>query len=151
MSKHFKFWRRWLIVVIVAWLAFSLALLMAPGLTRQFFGMLIYQAPAAIEAFGPAAVAYISLLHAVLGAVMFGWGTALLAVVVGPFKQLSWQAWLTLAGSLLAWFIPDSLYSLHSGFWQNAAFNLVFAVLFAIPLLACYSECLENRHAMGAK
>ncbi len=151
MTKHFEFWRRWLTVVILAWLVFSMGLVLAPELTRQFFGLLIYQSPAAIDGFGPAAVAYISLLHAVLGAVMFGWGAALLAVVIGPFKQLSWQAWLTLAGSLLAWFIPDTLYSLHSGFWQNAAFNMVFAVFFAIPLLACYSECLENRHTMGAK
>ena len=150
MTQHFEFWRRWLILVILGWLAFSISLVLLPELTRQSFGLMIYQSPAAIDAFGPAAVAYISLLHAVLGAVMCGWGIALLAIVISPFKRRSYQAWLTLAGSLIAWFVPDTLYSLHSGFWQNASFNGVFAVLFAIPLMACYSVCSDNRHGVDA-
>ena len=138
---HFEFWRRWLIVVLIAWLIFSLALVVAPQLTRQFFGLLIYASADAIDAFGPAAVAYISLLHAVLGAVMFGWGAALICIVIGPLKRRSFQAWLMLVLSLSAWFIPDTAYSMWSGFWPNAVFNMVFLVLFAIPLLACYPAC----------
>lgn len=141
MAPHFKFWQRWLMVVTLSWMVFSLALVVAPRLTRQFFGLLIYASPDKIDTFGSAAVAYISLVHAVLGAVMFGWATALLCVVMGPFKQRSFQAWLTLVVSLTAWFIPDTAYSLWSGFWQNAAFNMVFVVLFAIPLMATYGAC----------
>jgi hypothetical protein len=141
MTAQFKFWQRCLIVVLLAWMAFSLALVVAPSLTRQFFGLLIYASPDTIATFGSTAVAYISLVHAVLGAVMFGWATALLCVVMRPFKLRSFQAWLTLVVSLTAWFIPDTAYSLWSGFWQNAAFNMVFIVLFAIPLMATYGAC----------
>ncbi len=139
MTMRFKFWQRWLIVVMLAWMVFSLTLVAAPHMARQFFSLLIYASPNTIDTFGSTAVAYISLVHAVLGAVMFGWATALLCVVMGPFKQRSLQAWLTLAASLTAWFIPDTAYSVWSGFWQNAAFNIVFIVFFAIPLIATYS------------
>lgn len=45
-----------------------------------------------------------------------------------------------IAASLLAWFLPDTGFSLWSGFWQNALFNLGFAVLFLVPLAATYSQ-----------
>ena len=32
--------------------------------------------------------------------------------------------------------MPDTLYSLLSGFWPNAVLNAGFALLFAVPLLA---------------
>jgi hypothetical protein len=145
MTKQFSFWRPWLIVATLCFMAFSVALLLAPNLTRQVFGLLIYAMPESINAFGTAAVAYISLVHAVLGAVMFGWGVALLCTVLGPFKRMSSHAWQTLAVSLTAWFIPDTAYSLWSGFWQNAAFNGVFIAIFAIPLVATYSACRSHR------
>jgi hypothetical protein len=141
MTKQFSFWRRWLIVATLCFMAFSLALVVAPNFTRQFFSLLIYAVPESINAFGGAAVAYISLVHAVLGAVMFGWGVALLSIVLGPFKRMSLEAWQTLAASLAAWFIPDTAYSLWSGFWQNTVFNGVFITLFAIPLIATYEAC----------
>ncbi len=141
MTVQFKFWQRWLIVVLLAWMAFSMALVLAPGLTRQFFGLLIYASPEKLNTFGTEAVAYISLLHAVLGAVMFGWAWALLWVVMGPFKQMSSQAWLTLSVSLAMWCLPDTAYSLWSGFWHNAAFNAVFVVLLGTPLIFTYRAC----------
>ncbi len=42
--------------------------------------------------------------------------------------------------SLVAWFIPDTVFSIISGFWENAVQNFVFAVLFAIPLVALYCQ-----------
>ena len=69
-------------------------------------------------------------------AVMFGWGVAFLLVLFGPFRRGSVQAWRTLVISLLAWFIPDTLYSLSVGFWQNALLNMAFALLFGPALAA---------------
>ncbi len=146
MQSNFAFWRRWLVVVTLGFMAFSINLVLAPRLTRQVFSLLIYASPETIDAFGGAAVAYISLVHAVLGAVMFGWGTAMLFMILGPLSRKSFDAWLTLAVSLTAWFIPDTAYSLWSGFWQNAVFNGVFMLLFAIPLAATYRVCrLQGR------
>jgi hypothetical protein len=34
--------------------------------------------------------------------------------------------------------VPDTAFSLGTGFWQNAVLNAVFVVLFAVPLAATY-------------
>lgn len=144
MTKSFLFWWRWLVVVTLCFMTFSIMLVLAPHFTRRFFSLLIYASPEKINAFGSEALTYISLLHAVLGAVMFGWGMALLLTVLRPFKSMSLQAWQTIAASMAVWFTTDTAYSLWSGFWQNAAFNCVFIVLFAIPLIATYKTCRQR-------
>jgi hypothetical protein len=97
---------------------------------------MIYSSAARISEFGEPAVSYIRLVHAVLGAVMVGWGAALLFVLFGTFRENPSIGWKTVTGSVVAWFIPDTMFSLWSGFWQNAILNTVFMVLFAIPLIA---------------
>ena len=78
------------------------------------------------------------MVHGVLGAVMCGWATALLFIVIGPFGRGSWEAWLTISVSLTAWFVTDTAFSLWTGFWRNAILNLVIATLFAVPLAATF-------------
>lgn len=119
-------------------MAFGLALVLLPGLAREGFSLLIYADGGRLEAFGAEAVAYISLVHAVLGAVMFGWGIALLLVVRGPFARGEREGWQIIVVSVSAWFVSDTAFSLWSGFWQNAVLNFVFIVLFAVPLAATY-------------
>jgi uncharacterized membrane protein YhaH (DUF805 family) len=51
--------------------------------------------------------------------------------------------------SLLVWFIPDTTFSIASGFWQNAILNLVFAILFLIPLTALYRQTHERGVSPG--
>ncbi len=132
------FWFRWLVAVTIGLMVFGLGMILAPGLARKGFGLLVYASADHIATFGAQAVAYISLVHAVLGAVMFGWGVALLFVVSGPFRRGSREGWQIVAVSVAAWFIPDTAFSLWSGFWQNAVLNLVFVVSFAVPLAATY-------------
>jgi uncharacterized membrane protein YhaH (DUF805 family) len=134
--SRFLFWWRWLVVVTLGVLLFGITLIVAPEFTRRFFGLLLFSAPETLATFGSPAVAYLTLLHGVLGAVMVGWAVALLFVLIGPFRQRSKQGWLALVVPLLAWFVPYTALSLWSGFWPNAALNLVFAVLFAVPLAA---------------
>ena len=130
------FWWRWLIAATVFVLVFSIAMVVIPEPVQRMFSLLYYSSPESIDAFGAPAVAFIMLLQGVLGAVMFGWGVALLLVLLGSFRRGSREGWTIIAVSLAAWFIPDTTYSLWSGFWQNAVFNLVFLVVFAIPLVA---------------
>ncbi|CAE6761242.1 hypothetical protein [Nitrospira defluvii] len=137
------FWWRWLIVVTAGVLVFGLSMVVAPGLTRQFFSLLVFSSAGTIGALGEPAVTYIALVHGVLGAVMIGWGIALLFIVLSPFRRGSRDGWYTLAVSVAAWFIPDTVFSLWSGFWHNAVLNVVVAVLFAIPLAATYPVFLE--------
>ncbi len=114
---------------------------LAPGLTRRLFSLLAFGTPEAIDSLGDPAVPYVSLVHAVLGAVMVGWGVALLLIVWGPLRRRSHEAWWTVSLSLAAWLIPDTAFSLWFGFWQNAVLNAVVAVLFGVPLAATYRVC----------
>jgi len=82
-------------------LLFGITLIVAPEFTRRFFGLLLFSSPKAWAGFGAPAVAYITLVHGVLGAVMVGWGVALLFVLLGPFRHRSKQGWLALVVSLL--------------------------------------------------
>jgi len=144
--KHEQvFWWRWLVVVTLGVMAFGLSMVFAPDLIRKLFGLLVFSSSAGLDAFGGPANEYIMMVHAVLGAVMFGWGAALLFVLFGPFRSGSFHGWLTLCVSLSAWFVPDTAYSLWSGFWQNAVLNSAMAILFAIPLAATYRASRQAR------
>jgi uncharacterized membrane protein YhaH (DUF805 family) len=132
------FWSACLLAVTVGVMLFGLALVFAPGLSRQGFSLLVYADTERIAGFGPHPVAYIELVHAVLGAVMFGWGVALAFIIRRLFARGAPDGWTIVAASVGAWFVPDTAFSLWSGFWQNAALNLVFLVLFAVPLAATY-------------
>lgn len=132
------FWVLWLSVACSGVAAFGLLLVLAPKLAAQGFSVLVYAQPERIAGFGKEALEYIQLAHAVLGAVMFGWGAMLLLVVRGMFARGVPGSWFVVTVSLTAWFAPDTVFSLWSGFWQNAVLNVAFAVLFAVPLVATY-------------
>lgn len=132
------FWTRWLRVVVLCVAAFGLLLVLAPQLTRQGFSLLLYADTQSIGAFGAEATRYIELVHAVLGAVIFGWAIALWLVTNRFFARGERIGWQIVAISVMAWLVPDTAYSLWSGFWQNAALNAAFGVLFAAPLVATF-------------
>ena len=132
-------WFRWLLVVIIGVMLFGACMMLAPDLIRQFFSWLLYASPDAIASrFSLEAVAYLTLLHGVLGAVMFGWGALMLMVLHGPFRRGAQEGWNMLAISVILWFVPDTAFSVWTGFWQNALLNTSFAILFLIPLAATY-------------
>ena len=135
-SDSGRFWLSWLRVATILLIAFGLFLVIAHGLALKGFSLLVYSSSERISGFGDEAADYIALAHAVMGAVMVGWGTALLLVLRGPMKRNVREGALIFAISLTCWFIPDTIFSVASGFWQNAVLNLSFAVLFAIPLVA---------------
>ncbi len=132
------FWVIWLSIASLGIVVFGLLLVLAPTLATQGFSLLLYAQPAHIEGFGKEAVEYIQLTHAVLGAVMSGWGLMLLAFVRSMFARDVPGAWFIIAASMSVWFVPDTLFSLWSGFWQNAVLNTIFAILFAVPLFNTY-------------
>jgi hypothetical protein len=137
-SRPSSFWITWLLVVAAGVVAFGLVLVLAPFLARQGFSLLVYASPDRIDAFGQEPVRYISLAHAVIGGVMVGWGTALFYVTKTLLAGGSRIAWNLVALSVVAWFVPDTSYSLLSGYWQNALLNTLFLALFALPLWAIW-------------
>lgn len=128
----------WLRLASLAVAVFGGVVVLAPELARQGFSLLVYADRQRIGLFGAQAGAYIALVHAVLGSVMVGWGLALWLVVRGPFAHGARHAWTTVALSVGAWFVPDTAFSLWSGFWQNALLNLGFATAFVFPLAATW-------------
>ena len=111
------------------------------GLTRRLFSLLVFASPETIDGFGTAPARYVALAHGVLGAVMVGWGAALLMLLFGPFRRGSREAWAMIVVSLALWFVLDTMVSFFAGFWQNAVLNVVLAVLFTVPLSATYRAC----------
>lgn len=140
-SRPALVWTIWLTVVSIGVALFGLLLVIAPALARVGFSLLIYLDADHVSSFGLEATAYIGLAHAVLGSVMIGWGSTLVLVVRKQFAKGSWLGWQIIAISVSAWFVPDSVYSIWSGFWHNAVLNVVFAVLFLVPLMATYRVC----------
>ncbi|MFH1719834.1 MAG: hypothetical protein ABIJ25_09685 [Pseudomonadota bacterium] len=138
MEPRLLFWWRWLVVATCAVLVFGLSMVLLPEPTQKLFNYIYLSSPQGSTTFGESAIAYITFISAVLGAVMFGWSVALLYVLFGPFRRRQIEGWRTLAVSLVAWFIPDTAFSLWSGFWQNAVLNTIMLVLFLIPLAATY-------------
>ncbi len=143
-SRHL-FWYRWLVVVDAAVILLGVAMVLAPGPLQQVLGLIEYGSADHIAGFGRPAVAYIRFAHAVLGAVMAGWGVCMLLVLYGRFRLAAWDGWITLAGSLAVWFALDTSHSLWSGFWPNAILNTALAVLFTIPLAATCRACYIRR------
>jgi uncharacterized membrane protein YqaE (UPF0057 family) len=137
-------WVTWLTVVSAGVVLFGLSLVMLPDAARRGFSLLVYSDAGHISSFGDEAARYVALAHAVLGSVMTGWGVALILVVRGQFARGSRFGWQMISGSVLAWFLPDTAFSLWSGFWQNAVLNVLFFVLFLAPLAATYRICREE-------
>lgn len=140
-----RFWVAWLTAVTIGVLLFGLFLIVAPSLGRDGFSLMVYGSTGRISEFGDEAARYIELAHAVMGAVMVGWGTALLLVLRGPMRRDEGAGLRIFAISLACWFVPDTIFSLASGFWQNAVLNLVFGILFAVPLVALRRQATDER------
>lgn len=133
-------------VVTVGVLAFGISMVLLPGPTQKLFNLLMFSSIEGNPAFGEAAMAYITFIYAVLGTVMFGWGVSLLYALLGPFRRGEAEGWRMVAVSVVAWFVLDTSYSVWAGFWQNTMLNLVFAVAFAVPLVATYKVFNEARN-----
>lgn len=130
------FWRRWLLAVAAGTAVFGLSMVLAPGPVEDFFNWMIFGDPARPEGFTDEAADYLRFTYGVLGAVMFGWMLLIAAVVAGPMARGESWAWTAVAISFAAWLVADTSHSLATGYAENAAFNGVFAVVFAIPLIA---------------
>lgn len=135
-SRPPRLWILWLLGATAGVVAFGAVLVLLPALARQGFSAMLYAKPGFIEAWEPEAVRYVSLAHAVMGGVMVGWGTALFMLTRVLLARGSRVAWQIIVVSVAAWYLPDTGYSLLSGYWQNAVLNTVFAALFAVPLWA---------------
>ena len=73
------------------------------------------------------------VLNAVLGGVMIGWGVLMFVVCDELHKSSRLVRGMMV--SLLCWFIADSTGSFVSGVYGNIVLNVMFLVMFMVPLL----------------
>ncbi|MBW4687573.1 MAG: hypothetical protein KME40_21280 [Komarekiella atlantica HA4396-MV6] len=138
MNLWFRFWWYWLIIATCGVTIFGISLVILPDFMQLFFNAMFFSPLQAHTTFSNIAHSYIKFLYGVLGAVMVGWSVTLLFILVGPFHRGQREAWYAMTVSVLVWFMLDSSLSISTGFWQNAVFNTIFLVFFAIPLTATY-------------
>jgi hypothetical protein len=139
VNRQLDFWWYWLIIVASGVIVFSFSMVIAPNLVQQLlFDTMFFSSAQMQTIFGNTAASYILFMYRVLGAVMIGWMISLLFILAGSFRQGERQGWYAVTASIMVWFLIDSGFSISTGFWQNAVFNVIFFVLFIIPLAATY-------------
>jgi hypothetical protein len=139
-----------LAAVLLGTALFGAVLMLAPRFTRQGFGLLMFNNAQHINSFAPEAVAYISLVHGVLGAVMVGWALAMLGVLVWLWSLAPRWAWRVVALSVGGWLVVDTTFSLSVGAWQNALLNSGFGAFFALGLFCARPRQPNPRQAKVA-
>jgi hypothetical protein len=113
--------------------SFSLLLPLAPKAGAGAFTLMIYGDTSFPRGFSAEAVSYIRLTNAVLGAVMAAWFVTMFVLLrrlgLAPAVRSA------LLIGLTVWFVPDTTYSIASGYWQNAVLNSVMLALLMPALL----------------
>lgn len=136
MDRRFRFWWWWLVALAAGTVVSGLALVVFPVATGPLASRVFLGSSDKIAGFGSEGVAYSRFVSAILGAVIAGWSAAILYALLVPFKRGDLDAWRLIAVSLAVWFVPDTAYSLISGFWPNAVVNCASLLLFVVPLAA---------------
>jgi hypothetical protein len=129
-------WWRGLVFAIAFTVLFGLAMVYLPAPTQWYFNSLIFAR--ADSPFDADSTRYIVFSFGIIGAVIAGWGVALLGLVWVPIRRGERWALTAFTASFALWFLVDSIFSITSGYWQNAVSNLAFLVLFAVPLVGAY-------------
>jgi hypothetical protein len=136
-------WDRLLEVAVVLVGVSGAVFVVAGTLTTSLFEWIVFGSAESPIPVG-AAARYVTFVYGVLGAVMVGWACLLWPLVRGPIRRRESWAWSAIAASVGVWFVVDSTLSLASGFGENALLNLVFAIAFAVPLLAIRRDGLSS-------
>jgi hypothetical protein len=133
-----RFWQTWLLCWCVGVLAFGVIMMSASIETgsapvRLLYEILLQPLPTPMSS-------HLRFANGLMGAVVIGWGTTVLILVrhsVRVERSMATIIWRSLMSGLSIWFVADSTISLLNGFWPNAIINLVFFILFVIPVLRC--------------
>ena len=131
------FWFRWLQVVTIGVILYGVGLIVMPGFALDFFSLIFFSKTGGFQAqYSPEAIHYISFIHGDLGSIIIGWGVTIFLILNGPFLRAEKGGWAMFAWSMAAWFVFGAVHSYYAGFWHNIVFNLLFLLLYAIPLMA---------------
>ena len=143
----FRFWYTWLL--IASWLIIFFGLYLVAFTRTSLFSPLdslisrSFEIPNDLTA-PPKLLVW---LCGVLGATMIGWGIFVWFIVNGPLLRKERWAWFAMTIGMIAWFIPDTLISVICGANFNAVLNVMFLLLFLVPLIFIYKDFKEVPYA----
>lgn len=130
------FWQNWLGVWCASAATVGIILAGAGFESTSGPAHLYFQIAGRAEGFSPTPEMRLALT--VLGGVMVGWGLTLWTAIQAALKLGHREArpvWHMLTVAMVAWFIIDSTFSVHTGFWRNAAVNALFFAGFLLPVV----------------
>lgn len=129
-------WATWMTLWVEATLVFGVAMVAWKGISGELYNWVLFGSTSTPAPFSPEAVDYQRMLFAVLGAVLIGWMVLLLAVVRGPFRRGEAWAWPAVVGSVVGWYVVDSVASVALGYPENAVVNTLMLAAGVPPLVA---------------
>mgnify|MGYP001219763364 CR=1 FL=1 len=138
MNTQTTFFWRWLILVIIGTLLFGLNMIFLPNVTNGLFNAMFFPNTDINQIFSETAQHYLQFTYGVLGAIMVGWASLMLYIALRPFRRGEREAWTMITTSIIIWFVVDSAYSLYMGYIPNVVLNIIFLILYLIPLGATY-------------
>ena len=125
---------RWLLAGLIGVIAFGLAFVLLPDLMQQLFNWLLFGSTE--SPFSAEVNDYLVFVYGVLGAVVVGWAITMFYVANGAYRNGEKSALMGLAVPLIVWYVIDSIFSVATGHWQNAALNTGFLLILGVPLIA---------------
>ncbi|NJN83023.1 MAG: hypothetical protein HC802_12575 [Caldilineaceae bacterium] len=139
-SSH-DFWSNWLVVVSVlnglmgALFAFTPLGVQALAMMSEWSGLVA--APVTTDE------NLISFAIGLTGAILVGWSVMLVGLTHFGFRQGERWAWVTIATSLLVWFVVDGYVSASAGLYANIVGTSSF-YFFRDPLVATFNSVVRR-------
>lgn len=133
--KSIDFWCNALIAAAGLTILMGLSFMLPPFLGMSYFNFLFFGHTGFPEGMGEAGLAYTIFLYGLVGAIVIGWMAPMIYLAHGPIRRGDKTAFNVFCLTIAIWFVIDSLVSIATGFWQNAASNVSLVVLFIVPLL----------------
>jgi hypothetical protein len=153
LSSRYRNAHRCLMAVLIAVTVYATGMVLAGSTVAiRLFDVLQFGPNArGLDAKG---VDYAIFAFGVLGAVLIGWMILLAAMAdlaVHQDRSVRIQARSSMARSVAFWFVWDTGFSLATGEWQHAAFNVPFVTLLMGPLYVMMCNDNNDVDAGGRK
>lgn len=141
-------WWGWLVAAFVLTALTAIGYILYPHAALQTASSALLGSEHALGSASDAVLRFIKWMSGVSAAVSLAWMVTLVLIVVGPFRRGELWAWQAITASVVLWFLVDSARSIEIGFSQNAMLNLVWLLMYVVPLIATYRRFHHNRGTM---
>ena len=151
ITQNNKIWAQLLMLVSVFLIFFGLMLaivspLVLPDIVELFYSLFANKEFATLSEIDKKLVLW---TFGLTGALTTGWGVTVLVVGYQLTKESNDILWLAIDLGLISWFVLDSIVSVLMGAIFNVGFNLIFLILFLIPIMGNYFTKTETSRSLS--